>query len=243
MKIYNGTGTTSTQNLKVQKSVNSIIIATDKAVDEIVNEVITVFIERANMPNKYLCNSLPLIDFIIATNYNNDAVQSLGTFNAVALCELSEDGAIRLQDGETLNIKIDGLNPAKVYDLHAVEDAVQVEQYYKFDRKSMASEDTVKTINVANADLAVIDLKATVNELTFKYSDGSTTKFTPFELRVVSRDIDPLFCITLEGLAIQGHPQKVAIPLFGVKEIEIVKTVGDLITVVTRMEKNINDED
>lgn len=241
MKIYGGTGVTSTSNLKVTKSVQSLIVATDKTVEEFTNESITIFIERVNLANIYLATALPLADFLMLTNYGNDSIQSNATFKTIALCELAEDGAIRLNEGESLNIKIDGLNPAKNYELYAVEDADVVETFYKFDRKSIASEDTVKTISVEKAELVVIDLKSSVSEVSVKYANGTTNKHLPFELRVISRDIDGIYAINQDNTVLQGHSTRVAIPSIGVNELEIVKTAGELVTVVTRTEVNLMD--
>lgn len=243
MKIYSGTGTISTQTLKVQKSIESLIICSDKTPDQIQNETITVYIERSNMPNKYFCNAMPLIDFIMLTNYGNDAIVSSSTLNTIAKCNLSDEGAVRLLDGEVLNIIINGLNSAKTYEVHTIEDPILVEEFFKFDRKTCAIDDTVKTVNVKDADLCVIDLPASVQDVTFKFVDGSTTKHTPFELQIMSKDIDPVFALSFDGKVIQNHPTKVAFPLDGVKEIEVVKSVGDLVTITTRTTNFLTDSE
>lgn len=240
MKIYDATGVKDTPQIKVTKSVNAIIIATDKQPSELRDETISIFIEKVNQPNFQIATAVPLIDFLMLTNYGSDAIQSDRDFQTVALCELAEDGALTLNEGETLQIKLSGLNEANKYVMYATEDANTVQHTHFIERKTIAQEDTVKTINVENCDLCVIDLDPSVSELTFRYANGNTTRFTPFELKCISRDVDPVFSINREGAVSQGLDQKTSIPLIGVNEIEVVKTPGAMVTVSTRSEKPLN---
>ena len=108
-----------------------------------------------------------------------------------------------------------------------------------FDRKTVGSEELVKTLDVKNADLAVIDMHASIKEIAFKYSNGMLVKYLPFELRIISRDIDPVFNISNAGTVSQGHAQKVCVPLVSVDSIEFVKDAGAVIEVTTRKDANL----
>lgn len=240
MKIYDATGVTETPQIKVSKSVNAIIICGSLLPSELTDETISIFIERPNQPNFQIATAVPMVDFLMLANYGSDAIQSNATFGTIALCELCEDGAPILKEGETLQVKLSGLKSAKTYQMYATEDAVTVEHTFFFERKSISQEDTVKTINVENCDLCVIDLKPTISEVTLRYRGGNTTRYTPFELQTISRDIDPVFAISSAGAVSQGLATKTTLPLVGVVEIEIVKIPGDLITVCTRSEKIMN---
>lgn len=240
MEILNITGVLKTQELKITKSVASLIIATTKSPDTIVNENITIWIERVNGSNVYICQSAKLIDFLMLTNYGADAIQSTKTgLLTVALCELSKDGAVQLNEGESLKIKMESLTSTATYIINAVEDPLTTNDLYIFDRKTVGSEELIKSIDVTKVDLCVIDMHPTIKEISLKYDNGMLVKHTPFELRTMSRDIDPVFYIADDGAVSQGHSQKISVPLVGVTAIEFVKDAGAVIEITTRTGKNL----
>jgi hypothetical protein len=239
MEIYNQKGRLKTDELKITKSISSLIFCTDKNVNDIANENVTIWIERVNGSNIYLAQSVKLIDYLMLTNYGSDAIQSDKTFNVIALCELSSDGAVQLSEGESLKIKLDGLKSENTYAIFSVEDPITTLDFHMFDRKTLASEELQKTLDVKNADLCVIDMSETIKEILFKFSNGTAVKYLPFELRTISRDNDPLFAISQDNSVLQGHDQRVVLPLLEVDYLEFVKDTGAVIEVTTRKSANL----
>jgi hypothetical protein len=239
MEIYNATGKTKSGELKVSKSVSNLIFATNLNVSELLKENVTIWIERINGSNVFIAQSVKLIDFLMLTNFGSDAIQSNGTFGTIGLCELSGDGAVQLNEGETLKITLDSLNPNSTYSVYAIEDQITTLDLFMFDRKTVGSEDLNKVIDVRSADLAVIDLVPTIKEITFRFENGATVKYLPFELKILSRDIDPVFAITSAGAIVQGLPTKLTFPLVGVVSLEIIKDFGELVEITTRRNSNL----
>lgn len=239
MEIYKASGKTKTDELKITKSIASLILCTTKNVNELGNENVTIWIERVNGSNVYIAQSVKLADFLMLTNFGSDAIQSDSEFKTIALCELSQDGAVQLNEGESLKFKIDSLTPAHTYAVYSVEDPITTLDFVMFDRKTLGSEELQKTLDVKSADLAVIDLHPTIKEISFRYSNGMLVKFLPFELRTISRDIDPVFAINQDSTVSQGHTQKLCIPLIEVDAIEFVKDTGAVIEVTTRRSANL----
>lgn len=239
MEILNITGKTKTDEQKVTKSISGLIICSSLATADIVNENITVWIERVNGSNVYLAQSVKLLDYLMLTNFGSDAIQSDANFATIALCELSTEGAVQLNEGESLKFKIDSLKSTATYTVYSVEDPITTLDFFMFDRKTVGSEELVKTLDVKSADLAVIDMHPSIKEIAFKYSNGMLVKYLPFELRTISRDIDPVFSIANSGTVAQGHTQKVCVPLVSVDAIEFVKDAGAVIEVTTRRDANL----
>lgn len=239
MEIYKETGKTKTGEQKVTKSISSLIIGTTKAIDELGAENITIWIERVNGSNVYIAQSVKLTDYLMLTNFGADALQSDATYKTIALCELSSDGALQLNEGESLKFTIDSLTSTHTYVVNSVEDPNVTLDAFMFDRKTIGSEELQKTLDVRNADLCIIDMHPTIKEVTFRFANGHTVKHLPFELKVISRDIDPVFAISNSGSVSQGHNQKLCIPLIHVDAIEFVKDTGAVIEVTTRKTSNI----
>ncbi|TXI68908.1 MAG: hypothetical protein E6Q46_00350 [Flavobacterium sp.] len=239
MESYIATGRTKTDEQKITKSIASLIICSTKTVDELTNENITVWIERVNGSNVYLAQSVKLSDFLMLTNFGSDAIQSDATYKTIALCELSSDGAVQLNEGESLKYKIDSLISTHTYAVYTVEDPVNTLELFLFDRKTIGSEELQKSLDVRNADLCVIDMHPSIKEISFKYENGMQVKFLPFELRTIARDIDPVFSINQNASVSQGHSQKVCLPLVAVNSIEFVKDTGAVIEITTRKAGNL----
>jgi hypothetical protein len=239
MEIYNQKGRLKSDELKITKSISSLIFCTDKSINELNSENITIWIERVNGSNVYIAQSVKLVDYLMLTNYGSDAIQSDKTFKSIALAELSSQGAVQLSEGESLKIKLDSLTSANTYAIYSVEDPITTLDFHVFDRKTLASEELQKTLEVKSADLCVIDMHGSIKELLFKFSNGTAVKYLPFELTCISRDNDPVFAIQQDNTVLQGHSQRVVLPLLEVDFIEFVKDTGAVIEVTTRKSANL----
>lgn len=239
MEIYNATGVLKTGELKVNKSIGSLIVSSSRALDELTNEIITIWIERANGSNVPIATNIPLVDFIMLSVYGGESVQSSATLNLIAVCEIAPEGSIRLFDGESLKFKVDGLLSTETYAFHGVEEPISSDSIYQFETKTVASEDTSKKLDVAGYDLAIINTMATIDTLSYQYGNKEVTKFLPFEIQTLSRDIDPIQYIASNGSVSQSIGTLVTLPLIAVNEIEVQKVAGTLIKLTLRTSKNV----
>lgn len=243
MLSYSGTGNATTGEQKVTKAISSLIVCSSLVPEMFNKEKITIWIERPNRDNVVIATSIPLLSFVLLTNYGSDALQSNQDFGTMAVCELSseDNGAVQLNDGDSLKYRIDGMDALATYHVYTIEDAQVGTEYYAFERKTFATEDLVRTQNVERAELGVFNMEEGVSQVSLKFANGITVKYLPIELRTISRDIDPVFSIALAGAVAQGHEDLVCIPLVGVDEIEIVKNDDDLIELITLTTKDLND--
>ena len=239
MEIYNQTGKLKTDELKITKSISSLIFCSSKGINDFSAENVTIWIERVNGSNIYLAQSVKLVDYLMLTNYGSDAIQSNATFKSIALCELSSEGAVQLSEGESLKIKLDNLTANQTYAIYSVEDPITTLDFHVFDRKTLASEELQKTLDVKSADLCTIDMHSSIKEILFKFANGTAVKYLPFELITISRDNDPLFAVSQDNTVLQGHTQRVVLPLLEVDFLEFVKDTGAVIEVTTRKSANL----
>lgn len=239
MKIVELTGVLKSQEITITKSIGSIIISSDVALEDLLNEKITVFIERANGNNLILANKVNFRDFILASTYGSESVQSDDDNALIAICEIAHGGSIELAEKESIKIQLDDLRAPYRYTLHGVEEPVQTNELYVFENKTIASEDYNKKIDVKGFDLAIMTKDASVSDISYQFSNGQIVKYLPFELQTLSRDIDPICAIKSDNTILQGVTNRLALPLLHVDYIEVNKAQGSVINFIVRTVKNV----
>lgn len=239
MKIISLTGVTKSSELAITKSIGSLIINTNLKPTELLNEKISVYIERGNGNNVILANKVLLKDFILASTFGTEALQSDLNFGTIALCELSKDGSIFLAEKESIKITLEDLRAPNTYELFGIEEPIQTDDLYHFEQKSIASEEINKRIDVKNFDLAIVNMDSSILDLSYQFENGIVVKYLPFELQTLSCDIDPVSYIGIDGLVSQRITSRLALPLSHVDFIEINKTQGAYINFVVRTLKTV----
>lgn len=239
MKIKSITGVTKVDEISLTKSIGAIIIAIDGlSVEQLTTEKISVYIERANGSNVYLANKIPVLDFILASSYGSEAVQSDAKYETIAMCELAVGGGIFLAEKESIKIALDGLDTTKTYDIYGIEEPTQTDVLAFFEQKTVASEEFSKKIDVKGYDLAIMTTHATVQDLIYRFQNGKSVKYLPFELQTQSRDLDPIQAV--KGTAVLAEiPNRLSLPLLHIDEIEVNKEQGAVINFVVRNFKSV----
>ncbi|WP_310560615.1 hypothetical protein [Flavobacterium sp.] len=239
MKIVNLTGVLKSQDLTVTKSIGSIILCFGGLLEELLNEKISIYIERANGSNVILANKVNLKDFILSSTYGGEAIQSDGDFGTIAVCEIALEGSIFLAEKESIKISLEDLRAPQFYELYGIEHPVPTNNLFHFEQKSIASEEVNKKVDVKGNDLAIITMDNTVSDISYSFSNGQVVKFLPFELRALSVDVDPLQYIKNDGTVAQVLEGRLALPLVHVDYIEVNKAQGQIVNFVVRTIKNV----
>jgi hypothetical protein len=239
MQIANITGVTKSNELQITKSIGALIVQSSLSLDALTTEKISVYVERGNGNNIILANKIFLKDFILASTYGTEAVQSNATFKTVALCELALHGGILLADKESIKITLEDLIAGETYQLNGVEEPTSTKTMYMFEQKSIASEEYNKKINLFHFDLAVITKSSTISDISFTYENHAVVKYLPAELEVLSSDVDPIQYITQDGTVSQGLTDRLVMPLVHVDFVEINKTQGTIVNIVVRTVRTV----
>jgi hypothetical protein len=239
MQIANITGVTKSNELQITKSIGALIVQSSLSLDALTTEKISVYVERGNGNNIILANKIFLKDFILASTYGTEAVQSNTTFKTVALCELALHGGILLADKESIKITLEDLIAGETYQLNGVEEPTSTKTMYMFEQKSIASEEYNKKINLFHFDLAVITKSSTISDISFTYENHAVVKYLPAELEVLSRDVDPIQYIKQDGTVSQGLTDRLVMPLVHVDFVEINKTQGTIVNIVVRTVRTV----
>jgi hypothetical protein len=218
------------------KAIGALIISTDVDINDMDNEQIKIEVERLEGNLEITKGSMSLRDFILLTTFNGDAVTSDATYKTTAECEICEDGAIQLADKDVIKIQLTGLNPERTYVLNGIEMPQTSPKVLSFDNKSMAADEKNKTFDVYDADLCLLDNSNDIEECAYTFLNDVVVRYTMHELRVLSRSVDPVGYVKQDGTVISMFQEKLQLPLFGVKTIEIRKTQGTIVNLLIRKE-------
>lgn len=226
-----------------EKSVGSIVLYTNVPFDSLANEKIRVYVDSNGKDNKQITKSeLPLKSLILATTYGSDAITSFPAnvgeaFETVAVLELAEGGAYKLEGNDKLRIELSGLDNTKTYVIDGIEEPIEVTECYEFEEKIILADSKVVDIATSDFDIAVIDDSNSITEIQMEYSNGRTCTYTRRELRAMSQDIDPIAYVKKDGKAITGFVGILQIPLTLVNSITVKKATGTLVNVLFRVDR------
>lgn len=224
MKIYEGTGKTKTDELRVTRSIGALWLTSSKTVDTLVNEKITIFFESPNGKNIEIASNISLKHFILGATYGSSKIKS-DTFGGVglsAICELSSDGSVGLGTDEVLKISLTGLNPAESYSINGIEFPQGASHIITYDRKTMLSEESQRTYKVVNADIMMLDA-TNVTEIEMTYNNGLRISHDIDELRALAFDVEDIITVDLTTVS-TGTGGVLMFPMVDVNEIRIDKS-------------------
>lgn len=237
MQIYQGTGVTETAILTVTKGIGSIVINHSLAISAIVNQRISVWVERAGK-NKDICNDILLKDFLLLGTYGEDSLQADTAYATIGLVELTHDGGfITLNDNEVIKLQLKGLNTTDVIKINGIEEPIASESILTYERKTMSSDILNQDFDVIGYDLVSLTKDATINEIAITYDNGSVCKYLPDELTYIQKSIDPIASISTAGVVTTGLTDRILLPLKGVNNINIRKNAGVLLNVSLRIDE------
>lgn len=230
MEIYNGTGKTKTGELRVTRPIGALVVGMSQPFAALTNETITVFIERANGDNTNVCIDFPLAAFIALSTAASPAVFE-GDSGLKALCEICEEGAIKLQETESIKIKLDNLKAAVTYSLHGMEYPVLANSVVKLNRKNILSGQTEMRYDLQAEELMLIEGIDNVLEINVAFENGIVCKYVPEELKAISRDFDAVKLVRTGASVLADYdlPGFITYPLVGVLNVDVKKKIDGAI--------------
>jgi hypothetical protein len=238
MEIFNSTGKNIANSgvILVTKSIGSLVVSSSLDVEALTTEKIRVEVERLDGNFEITKGLMFLKDFILMTTFNADAVTADATYKTTAHCEICEHGSIILKEHDVIKVELTGLKSAETYVLNGIEEPVQSIHILSFENKSMSADDRSKVFMTHGNDLALIDNDSNIEEVAYRYDNGTVVKYTLHELRVLSRSIDPVGYIRQDGTVKSAFAAKIQLPLKHVNEIEVRKTQGSIVNLLVRNE-------
>lgn len=227
MLVYNGTGKTKTGDLRITRAIGGLLIASSRKVEELTNERITIYIERANGSNIELCNNVNLKHFILGSTFGNTLIKS-DTANSVgcqALCEIALDGAIMLGSNESIIVELNNLVSAQTYTVYGIEYPQASEQALTYERKTILSDETKKTYNVNGAVLMLLEGDS-VEDVEFTFTNGVRTKYSRIELEALAFDVENIITADAGGNISLNTGGVIMFPLQDITTVTIEKESG-----------------
>lgn len=230
MEIYKATGVLKTPELRVTRAIGAIGVKMSQAFSALTNETIDVYIERADGDNTIIIPNLSL-KAILAGSVSEAPAIFQNENGCSALVEVCENGALMLNDTESVRIKMDGLKSGVTYELHGIEYPQYSAESVVWSKKNLLVGEADRKIDVSGQELMVIENPDGILEAQFTYTTGLTVKYTRVELDFISRDLDPVKIVDSDPTTLKGRTQfdfdgMLNFPLVGVNEIDFRKDDG-----------------
>lgn len=228
MLHYSETGKTKSGEINISKACMALLFSTDQPFSEIVNEKITVYIERAKGSNTEIATNVPIAEILPVSMHGISAImQKSGTTKGLIFLG---DGAVRLGENETIKVVLDGLKSAKTYTINSVESPLTVDDVKRYERKTVTSDETVRDFDVSGFTLAQIGGFDKLTELFITYANGVTVKMLPAELLAIAEFADPT-AVFVDGTAVSSPANAVLVELIDVVSIQVQKNTGGAVNI------------
>ena len=133
------------------------------------------------------------------------------------------------------------ISSAKAVDLYGTEEPTYTLATRKYEKRNLTVDQSSVDVNVLGYDMLVLPNVADITEIQLKFSNGSETRHSLFELLVVGRSIDPIQHVKADG-TVQQDFTKIFIPLSSltnplrVSSVNFRKTSGTPIQIALRQE-------
>jgi len=234
MNILDTTGVAETK-AEIQKGIESIVLYTDRTVEELGQELISIQVERNGGSNIEITQGfVSLKRFLLASTFGDDAIGSFPasfpeSFKTVAVIELTDGGALVMGANDKLKIALKSLETTKRYVIDGIESPLSSDDVFMYEEKSIPDEQTNYDVNVKNFDILVMDDDANITELNFTHDNGVVTKHSMREIRATTQDIDPVAYVKNNGQVVPSFVGFIQMPLKGIVSINIRKNPGSVI--------------
>lgn len=229
MEIYNEGNKLKTNELRVTRPIGALLIGMSQPFSALTNETINVYIERIDGENtEILPADYPLAKFIALSTQGQSAI--IEDDNGLkALCEISEQGSVNLQENENIRIKLDGLKSAVTYSINGIEYPQSGNSVSVFSRKQLIAGESSRRFDVSEQEMLVIDGVDSILEMNVQFSNGRVCKYVPEEIKCISRDLDPVKLVRVgaDNETSFDLPSALAFPLVEVANIEVTKKIAD----------------
>lgn len=238
MEIFNSKGKNVTKSgvLLQTKSFGSLLVSSSLDVEALTTEQIKIEVERKAGNLEITKGFMSLADFIYLTTFNDDAVTADEDYKTTAVCEIAEHGFVFLDEKDVIKVELQGLKSSETYVLNTIEEPQVATSVLSFENKSMSSDDKDKTFEIEHCDLCLLDNSDKIIEVAYTFMNEVVVKYTRHELRCLSRQVDPVAYIRQDGTTKSGFSEKLQLPLFGVKSINIRKEQGTIVNLLCRIE-------
>lgn len=226
MELLSTTGQTKTGEIRVDKAIGALLISTSGGLSSITNETITVFVERADGANVRIATNIPLLPFMALSTIGDSAIIERESGVTSALCELSEEGSIHLEENDGIKFQFNNLKPTNIYTVNGLEYPVSTTEIISVDRKVMTDDSASKSFDVEMFDVVAIKNFTAIQEMHIQYENGHVVKFTPIELEALSDDFDPIKVVIDQKPPMRSIPNYTTLPLTGATRIDLYKDQG-----------------
>lgn len=232
----------TTKRVEISKPVGSLIFTMSKDFDALVNERIEITLQRDGNNKRITQGSIPLKEYLLIGTMAGDAIGALSeAYPTQCVVELVEHelSAIHMREKDLLIITLTGLTGNANYRIDAIEAPLTTDQILTYERLNMSSEHENQDFDIHAYDLLVLQDDSSINEINLTFDNGHIVTTTPYELRALGKQSDPLQRVKWDG-SVTGSPVGyLQIPIKTIHTINIRKTAGAIVSLFMRHDQDV----
>lgn len=218
------TGVLKTGDLQITQPTGTLIFEMSKRPNDLTNEKISIWIERAGASNVYLATKISLKDFLYSClcNDKGKVFNPFGEENII-VANIGLEAAINIKDGEKMKVSLEGLIATDTYKISYVPHFESTNSYLSFEYKAIVEGYKDQTIDVSECDVAVIGMTTTLNEIGITMHGSDEKRFTPRELQILQLEDTPMVGFTVDNQVEQLDKNVIILPTQGISKLRFYK--------------------
>lgn len=227
---------TTTVNVNLSKGFQSILFLLSLRLYDLTNEMISIKIQRPNRGDVELTNGfVNLLQLLLVGNFSQKTVSFFDIFNTSVILDLSQFGAIKLQDGEQVLIALKGLKATETYILDTIDSPVESDKFPEYVTRPFNSELTEVECDLSNTQIACFSDDDNIDEIILTMDNAVQVRYTPRELKNELQSTFPISYIGSDSKIIPYPTNFYVLPTLGIDHITIRKSPGTNVVFFTKL--------
>jgi hypothetical protein len=223
MLHYSDTGKTKSGEIKISRPVFALLITGTGLFIDILNEKISIDIERNQGSTTNIANQHPLARILGLATHGIPAIkQSNGFWSAILPLA---GGAIPLKDSESIKVSLGDLRSSINYTVSSIESPQVALTPFKYDQKVMVSDDVAREIEIQGFRKMFLQNIDVISQIRLKHMNGTTNTYEVAELLALAEADDPYY-LNDEASIYMSPDNGLIMDVSEITHIEVVKASG-----------------
>lgn len=146
-------GKLKTGDLKIEQSTGMLYLKSSKALPDLTNEELNIWIARSSGDDTYLATRCPLKEAILLSLKNDDNLVQYYKGAYLYFLNIGVEGALNIEEGERLMISIDNLKSTDTWEIGYHEDYERTNSYAVFEHKTLIAGNTDVRVPLAGVSV------------------------------------------------------------------------------------------
>jgi hypothetical protein len=223
MLHYSETAKTKSGEIKISRPIFAVLLTGSGPFSGILNEKISIDVERNNGSNTNIANQYPLSALCALATHGMPAIKStaLGWSALVPIAS----GAIPLKESESIKISLFDLRSAETYSVSSVEHPSTALTPFKYDQKVVVSDDVSRNVEIQGFTKMMVNNASAITQIAFTHQSGIVNRYEIAEIIAIA-EADDAISILASGLVQSSPTDAFILDVSEIVQVEVYKASG-----------------